>query len=282
MRNPRTVAGAAVLALLVAVSLVLLGREGAHEEAPAVAGPAPSVPAPRAVSAVATASQDASPTLPATGAPQQVLQDMEENVRVMAQERLSSMEPARPAENVGRFKRENVEQVRDAFREMLAYQGLFNSRRERKRLAAEVLDNPEGRDIAAQTLSDPAFAKQAFGEFQAEARYFAVEVVREATRRGDDALALSVVSGLTSELAAARGELDRGRTQDLQDLLRTFAEVKGPGAFQSRQQLAEQLGYSRNLPFEIRKIYIDSLVSGFWVTTDIEEAKRVAMLAVGG
>lgn len=164
---------------------------------------------------------------------------------------------------VGGFPREAVSAVLDSYREMLAARGLYHQNATRERLVAQILDSPQGLDIASRALSDLAFTRAAFGEFQAEARVFSIEVLKAAARRGHDRQLLRSAEAIAQELARAgngTGELDKGRSADLRDLVHAFVDVNGLDAFASGDVRAvHALGFSPSLPSSVKQIYDEVL-----------------------
>jgi hypothetical protein len=193
----------------------------------------------------------------------QALVQLEAKTADIARQRLAELpEPAMP-DLVGGFSRETVRAVLGIYREMLAVRGLYNQNVTRERLVAQILDSPQGLDVAAQALSDLAFTREAFGELQAEARIFSIEVLKAAARRGHDRQLLRSAEAIAQELARSdngAGELNQGRAADLRDLVHAFVDVKGVDAFASGDvRLVHALGFSPSLPPSVKHIYDEVL-----------------------
>jgi hypothetical protein len=193
----------------------------------------------------------------------QALARMEAQAARTASERLAQLpEPVVPQE-VGGFSREELAKVSGVFREMLAVQGLYNQRLSRERLVERVLASPQGLDIAAKTLTDPAFAREAFGEGQAEARYFSIDVLKAAARKGNEEPLLRTTDAVAQELSRSDDgvtRLDAGRSADLCDMVRAFIEVKGVDAFTDGDtRLVRAMGYTPGISPRVKSLYDEVL-----------------------
>ncbi|WP_375767339.1 hypothetical protein NR798_37525 [Archangium gephyra] len=214
--------------------------------------PAPPSPA------SAPTQKAASPALP-----EQARAQMEARAAETARQRLAKMPTPVIAQRVGGYTREEVGVVLGGYREMLSVQGLYNQQYTRERTVARLLETPHGAQIAAKTLTDPAFAREAFGDFQAEARFFSIDVLKTAARKGDERLLLSTADTLARELSrldTGTGPLDKGRAADLRDLMHAFIEVKGMDAFANGDaRLLRDMGYSPSLSPAVKGLYDDTL-----------------------
>jgi hypothetical protein len=101
-----------------------------------------------------------------------------------AENRLARLAPAATRAGVGKFSGETLQSTEDKFRRMIAFRGLITQDRERRSLAQEILALPDGLDLMRSILVDPAFARSALGEFQAEARFYGITVLEEAAQQG--------------------------------------------------------------------------------------------------
>lgn len=193
----------------------------------------------------------------------QALVHLEAKAADISRQRLAAIpEPAMP-NFVGGFPQEAVRAVFGIYREMVAVRGLYNQNVVRERLVAQLLESPQGLDVASQALSDLAFTREAFGELQAEARIFSIEVLKDAARRGDDRYLLRSAEAIARELARSdngSGDLDEGRSADLRDLVHAYIDVKGVDAFASGDvRLVQALGFSPSLPPSVKLIYDEVL-----------------------
>jgi hypothetical protein len=109
----------------------------------------------------------------------------EQAARREAANRLARMSPTLPHVQVGKYSAETIQSVERAFRGMIAVRGLVIQDKERRALAQQVLALPDGSALMREILLDPAFARSAFGDFQAEARFYAIPVLKEVARQGN-------------------------------------------------------------------------------------------------
>jgi len=196
----------------------------------------------------------------ARGLPKEVAEKLEAKAEELARQRLAAMPTAPvPTEQVGGFSREHLSAQLEQYREMLSVQGLYNQNVKRKKAVERILASPQGAEIAARAIADEAFAHEAFGEMQAEARFFSIEVVKTAAKRGDDRYLLGSVDTIARELTAVGGmgqELNKGRTTDLRDLMHAFIDVKGVKSMaEGDPSLVRSLGYSSAMPESVKRIY---------------------------
>ncbi|WP_224368221.1 hypothetical protein [Hyalangium versicolor] len=198
-----------------------------------------------------------------TALPVQTLSQIEAKAESLTRERMANLPPVAIPSQVGGFPGEEVSAHLNRYREMMAVQGLYNQNVTRERLIGEILDSAHGADIASKTLSDSAFAREAFGDFQAEARVLSIDVMKEAARRGQDRYLERSTSAIAQDLARSddgSGNLDKGRTADLRDLVRAYVDVKGLEAFTgSNPQAMQTLGYSATLPTGVKNVYDEVL-----------------------
>lgn len=198
----------------------------------------------------------------AKGLPKNVAAKLEAKAEEVARQRLEVM-PALPVvpQQIGGFPREVLMTQLERYREMLSVQGLYNQNVVRKKLVASILETPQGAEVAARTIADEAFAHEAFGEMQAEARFFSIEVVKTAAKRGEERYLLGSAESISRELSAAGslgGELNKGRVTDLSDLMHSFIDVKGVKSMADGDPgLVRSLGYSASMPESVKIIYDD-------------------------
>jgi hypothetical protein len=190
---------------------------------------------------------------------------VERNAANTARQRLARMSaPPVLAKTVGGFSQKEIAMVAQAYRDMLSVQGLYNQKASREQLVGHVLQSARGVEIASRALTDPSFAWEAFHEFQAEARFFSIEVLKTAARNGNKEVLLHCVRAMAHQLAQMEEDedqpLDEGRVADLRDLLLAAIDTRGVDAFSSGDpRLVEEMGYSPRLPSRVKAIYDDVL-----------------------
>jgi hypothetical protein len=188
--------------------------------------------------------------------------------------RLARMPPALPHVQVGRFSAEMIQSVEKEFRGMISVRGLVIQDKERRALAQHVLALPEGAALMREILLDPAFARSAFGDFQAEARFYAISVLKEVARQGDLGFVTETAEGLTSQLAAAGGEPDRGRAEDLMSIVAIVGESVGSeGLKDANSPTLAKLGCTAELAQPVRILCLRGLFQGVWAADGIEQAQ---------
>jgi hypothetical protein len=200
---------------------------------------------------------------------------VEQAARRQAAERLAQMVPVSvPASGVGRFSAELLRSTEDKFRRMVAVRGLITQERERRALAQEILAAPEGNELVREILLNPELARQAFGEFQAEARMYAITVLDEAARQGNVDVAISTAGELAGQLRDAGGAPDKGRAEDLIDIATVVAHNVGSrGLVDGDRQVLARLGFEGDLPPAVRQLYVDGFFQGVWKAEGIRTAK---------
>ena len=203
------------------------------------------------------------------------LATVEQAARRQAAERLGQMKPVPvPANGVGKFSAELLRSTEDKFRRMVAVRGLITQDRERRALAQEILAAPDGNDLVREILLNPEFARQAFGEFQAEARMYSITVLDEAARQGNVDVAISTASDLAGQLRDAGGTPDKGRAEDLIDIATVVAHNVGSrGLVDSDLRVLARLGFEGDLPPAVRQLYVDGFFQGVWKAEGIRSAK---------
>ena len=198
----------------------------------------------------------------------------EQAARREAANRLARMPPALPHVHTGKFSAEMIQSVEKAFRGMIAVRGLIIQDKERRALAQQVLGLPDGSALMREILLDPAFARSAFGDFQAEARFYAISVLKEVARQGDVDFVSETASGLTSQLAAAGGEPDRGRSEDLMSIVAIVGESIGSAGMKDANSPAlAKLGCTAALAQPVRVLCLRGLFQGVWAADGIEQAQ---------
>jgi hypothetical protein len=190
-----------------------------------------------------------------------------------AENRLARMAPAATRAGVGKFSGETLQSAEDKFRRMIAFRGLITQDRERRSLAQEILALPDGADLMRTILVDPAFARSAFGQFQAEARFYAITVLDEAARQGGVELVAGVAADLGKQLAAVTGELDRGRADDLRGLMVVIGRNLGShGVEDAHSPNLARTGLTASTPQPVRQLYLEGLLYGIWKVEPFEQA----------
>lgn len=215
---------------------------------------------------------------PRSGAgPDAPLKKLEQAAARQAAARLAQIPPApsSPPPQIGGFSWAEIASAYEVFHKMLAVQGLITRDKARFELAAKLLGTPNGSRLVRQVLLDPSFARAAFGDFQAEARYFSVVVLDHAARSGDLALATSTAAELGKQLAAASDGPDHGRREDLIDVTSVVAHAAGSEAFaDASAPLLATLGFTNpSLPKSVRAMYIEGIFAGIWQAETIEQAQ---------
>ena len=190
-----------------------------------------------------------------------------------AEDRLVRMAPAAARAGVGKFSGETLQSAEDKFRRMVAFRGLITQDRERRSLAQEILKLPDGLDLMRTILVDPAFARSAFGQFQAEARFYAITVLEEVAQQGRVDLVADVAADLGNQLAAVSGEIDRGRADDLRGVMVAIGRSLGShGVEDAHAPNLARTGLTASTPQPVRQLYLEGLLYGIWKVEPFEEA----------
>ncbi|WP_394840305.1 hypothetical protein LVJ94_25810 [Pendulispora rubella] len=160
----------------------------------------------------------------------------------LARSAAASSQVAAP-ERSGKALAQAVGEAKVHLSKMYAVRGLVTQERVRREEARAILASREGREVIERTLTEPGYAKAAFGdEFSAEARFYATKVVSEAARGGEPEYGLRIAQKLAQSLDTKEGA-SQGRTEDLVDVLRETFRATGPEYFQSNpQRVLSQIG----------------------------------------
>lgn len=204
---------------------------------------------------------------------------VEQAARHEAASRLAQMAPAAAlAKNqVGTFSAEAIRAAEDKFRRMMSVRGLITQDKERQLLAQQVLATPTGSALMREILLDPAFAKGAFGAFQAEARFYAAVVLDEVARQGDVDFVVDTAATLARQLTAAAGEPDKGRSEDLVDMVSSISRhVGSQSLLRADSPLLAKLGFAPGMPPSVRSLYVHGIFQGVWKAEGIERAQATA------
>lgn len=241
--NKRRVLTSVTVFLLAAVALVILRYWPEHAQ----------LPEPMARPAVVTAAEQAASR--------------------EAGNRLARMTAAPVRAGVGKFSAGMLQATEDRFRRMIAFRGLITQEKERRILAQQVLALPDSTELMRRILVDPVFARSAFGEFQAEARFYAITVLDEAARQGQVELVADVAADLGKQLAAVTGELDPGRADDLRGVMAVIGRSLGSrGVEDPHAPMLARLGFTPDLPRPVRQLYLEGILYGVWKVEPFEQA----------
>lgn len=190
-----------------------------------------------------------------------------------AKDRLARIPSAPARSGAGKFSARTIAAAEDQFRRMLAVRGLITQEKERRARAQNVLAMPDGVDLMRGILLDPALARAAFGNFQAEARFYATAVLEEMARQGNLDFVVGVASELGAQLAAVTGEIDRGRAEDLRGLASVIGRSLGSrGLADARSPVLAKLGFGPGLPRPVHELYVEGMFYGVWKAESIEQA----------
>lgn len=196
--------------------------------------------------------------------------------RAEAASRRAKLPPLQPHAPVGRFSAESIQAADEAFRSMTTVRGLVIQDQERRALAQSILARPDGAALMREILLDPAFARSAFGDFQAEARFYAIAVLKEAARQGNVDVVADTTAGLVSQLAGTGGEPDRGRSEDLMGVAAIIGENVGShGLPDARAPMLARLGCTTDLAMSVRVLCLRGLFQGVWAADGLEEAQAM-------
>lgn len=200
----------------------------------------------------------------------------EQAARREATNRLAQMPPVIPHAPVGRFSAEMIQSVEESFRGMVAVRGLIIQDQERRALARQILAMPDGSALMREILLDPAFARSAFGDFQAEARFYAISVLKEVVRQGNVDFVVETAAVLAAQLEDVDGEPDRGRSEDLMSVVAIIGENIGSEGLQhANSPILARLGFTPDLSKPVRALYLRGLFQGVWAAEGLEQAQAV-------
>jgi len=200
----------------------------------------------------------------------------EQAARREAATRLSRMAPTLPHAQVGKYSAEMIQSVERAFRGMISVRGLVIQDQERRALAQQILAAPDGSALMREILLDPAFARSAFGDFQAEARFYAISTLKEVARQGNVDFVTDTAAALTGQLGAAGGEPDRGRGEDLMAIVAIVGENVGAEGFKDANSATlAKLGCTPELATAVRELCLRGVHQGVWAADGIEQAQVV-------
>jgi hypothetical protein len=176
--------------------------------------------------------------------------------------------------------------MRASFKRMHAVASYFNRDALRREEMRELLDDPGIVASAQRAVTDLAYAQQTFGEDQAMARVYALQLLVEAARQGNNGPMRESIASLTEtldQLARTGQPPQKAQDRDLADLLN--AAVAQIGAERLEADLTgtlAELGYRPILAPEVRKLFDDAV---FFPLLDrlgrAEASRRVAQALAG-
>lgn len=168
------------------------------------------------------------------------------------------------------FPEETLTLAQEVFDEMWAVRGLVHTHEQRTDAARRLLASPRALELVYHTSTDPDFARKAFGEQQAEARYFSIMVMEEAARGGQQELLETAVAVARRGLTSAES-FDPGRGEDFRGLLTAYTGLVTPGELNA--ETLRTLGYDQRLSKEVKQIYYETVFSVLWKQEGIEVAE---------
>jgi len=125
-----------------------------------------------------------------------------------------------------------------------------------------------------RSCSTRRFAKEAFGPFQAEARFYSITVLDEIAKQGNLDLVVNVAADLADQMTAAAGEPDRGRSEDLMSVAAVVGRSTGSQALQDND--SPVVAKLADMSKPVRTVYVKGLFQGVWKAEGLEEAQAVA------
>jgi hypothetical protein len=174
-----------------------------------------------------------------------------------------------------------------AFQRMQAMAPYFNRDALRREEMRELVEDPDAVAIAVRAAVDPAYAREAFGEQQAEARVYSIKLLAEAARRGVPEPLNGAVRTLAASLASAlqaNRPIGKAQDRDLADLLDTAVAslVEGPRGTleQDLRSGLRGLGYSPSMPAAVRKVFDDAVFQPLLARVGRAEASRLVAAAL--
>lgn len=195
--------------------------------------------------------------------PEDTLLQLKASARETAQQRLSFLPMPTASDELEGVPRESLQIMISSYRAMLAAQGLYNQHDTREKLIEQILQTPHGIEIASRALTDPQFAKRAFGELQAEARFFSVQVLRSVAFAGNtqhlSAAAMSIAQSLSNSRSMAQA-IDAGRSADLRELVHAYIDLEGTESLAGGDaKIVQAIGYSAELSNDVKQIYDEAI-----------------------
>lgn len=131
----------------------------------------------------------------------------------------------------------------------------INRREARKKLLAQVLNDPEQFELANNALLNLDETVTKYPQRHAEMRIFAIDLLKEKAIEGDDSALISALSSVSRELQS-KSKWSKGRDQDLIDLLGAWIEAKGAAAIlENPSELFDVAHYTPKL----REVYFTAL-----------------------
>lgn len=199
---------------------------------------------------------------------ERTMAQLRERAGTLAAQRERHARPA-PDGSLG-LPEETVTLAQEIFDEMWAVRGLVHTHEQRTDAARRLLAAPRALELVYHASTDPDFARRAFGEQQAEARYFSILVLEEAARGGQHELLQNAVAVARRGLTSAE-TFDPGRGEDFRGLLTAYTGVIQPDELNA--ETLRTLGYDRGLSKEMKQIYYETVFSVLWKREGIEVAE---------
>lgn len=224
----------------------------------------------------ASSGTSSSPSRVTAVDPQKGASVAEQAARREAAERLAQMPAAPSHAPVERFSAELIQATEEAFRGMISVRGLVIQEQERGELAQQILATPEGSAFIREILLNPEVARAAFGDFQAEARFYSASVLKEMARQGDLDFVVDTAAQLGEQLASAGGEPDTGRAEDFMSVAAIIGESVGSdGLKDGNSPVLTKLGCNADLAKPVRVLCLRGLFQGVWAADGIEQAQAM-------
>lgn len=181
--------------------------------------------------------------------------------------------PAREVpENTLGFPRETVMLSQEIYDEMWTVRGLVHTQEQRADAARRLLEAPRALELVYHTATDPDFARQAYGEQQAEARFYSITVLEEAAKKNpaQQELLKNAVAVVRRGLVSS-DTFDAGRGEDFRGLLTAYTGLVDVNDING--ETLQTLGYSDDLSTEMKGIYYETVFSVLWKREGIEVAQ---------
>lgn len=139
-----------------------------------------------------------------------------------------------------------------------ALKGAINKHEQRKKKLAELIKDPRNIAIAKKALEDLDWVIENFGDEQAIARIFSIEILKAHAAKGNKDELYSAIATLSDQLRHDKSQWKKGREYDLRDLVGAAMELEGREyILRNSRAFLENTYYSSNL----QKIYSLAVVS---------------------
>lgn len=204
---------------------------------------------------------------------QEKLDEIQKRARELAESKAKVLaQSATELRNIEGFQRARLESIRNSVNEMLAASGTIYTKRLRKEIMDDMLQDSTTLPLLQKVLSDVEFARAAFPEDQGKMRHFGVETLAYAAKKGNSAPLINTLSEVSHNLAAVEGKLDPGRVEDLRELVVAYAQNIPQG--QINAESVRALGYSNELNSELADTWKSSVFLGAWRKMENVESAR--------